>query len=235
MREIAFDTETTGLDVAQDRIIEIGGVELINHIPSGRSLQLYFNPERAVSIESLRIHGLTEQFLAGKPVFAAAIGEFLDFVGDAPLIAHNADFDTAFLNAELRRAQRPQIDPARISDSLALARRRFPAGPNSLDALCSRFGIDLSRRVLHGALIDATLLGEVYIELIGGRQASLAFGEIDLRPISLDGIRSATLAGRPEPRLFRVSAEERAAHDALMATFKGGGLWADYLKDAAVS
>jgi DNA polymerase-3 subunit epsilon len=188
-----------------------------------------------MSVEAFRVHGLSDEFLSSKPRFLEVVDEFLGFIGDAPLIAHNADFDTAFLNAELRRAQRPQLDPARIMDSLALARRRFPAGPNSLDVLCSRFGIDLSRRVLHGALIDATLLGEVYIELIGGRQTSLAFGEINLRPMGLPGMAPATSLARPVPRAMQITAEERTAHDALMATIKNGGLWASYLKEASPS
>ncbi|MCC6735757.1 MAG: DNA polymerase III subunit epsilon [Bauldia sp.] len=228
MREIAFDTETTGLDMAADRIIEIGCVELINHIPSGRIYQVYLNPQRQISNDSFLVHGISEQFLADKPLFAAAVDEFLDFIGDDPLVAHNADFDFGFINAELGRIGRTALSPARIVDSLALARRRHPAGPNSLDALCGRYGIDRSKRTLHGALLDAGLLGEVYIELLGGRQASLLLGDFDRRdqPLSLVAMRSSRT--RPVPRGLAVSDAERAAHAAFMAKIGSGGLWAGY-------
>jgi DNA polymerase-3 subunit epsilon len=233
MREIAFDTETTGLDMAADRIIEIGCVELINHIPSGRTFQVYLNPQRQISNDSFLVHGISEQFLADKPQFAAAVDEFLDFIGNDRLVAHNADFDFGFINAELGRIGRTALSPDRIVDSLALARRRHPAGPNSLDALCGRYGIDRSKRTLHGALLDAGLLGEVYIELLGGRQASLVLGDFDRRdqPLSLVAMRSS----RPRPvlRPFAVSEEERAAHAAFMAKIGSGGLWAGYGVTAA--
>lgn len=231
MREIVFDTETTGLDMATDRIIEIGCVELINHIPSGETFQIYINPERAISVDSYRIHGLSESFLAGKPVFADAVEGFLAFVGSDPLIAHNAEFDFAFLNAELGRIGRAALERSRIIDSLALARRRHPAGPNSLDALCSRYGIDASSRSVHGALVDSLLLAEVYIELIGGRQATLALGEVEdsltMAPIRL----SASL--RPEPLPSRLDASDEEAHRVLRDGLKDGGIWGRYLATGA--
>ncbi|MCW5718005.1 MAG: DNA polymerase III subunit epsilon [Bauldia sp.] len=235
MREVAFDTETTGLDVASDRIIEIGCVELINHIPSGRTFQAYLNPQRQISNDSFLVHGISEQFLADKPLFGAIADEFLEFIGDDPLVAHNADFDYGFINAELARASRPPLSATRVVDSLALARRRHPAGPNSLDALCSRYGIDRSKRTVHGALLDAGLLGEVYIELLGGRQASLLLGDLDRRdqPLSLFAMRSSRV--RPVPRPLSVSDTERAAHAALMATIGNGGLWAGYGAVVAVA
>lgn len=232
MREIVFDTETTGLDMSADRIIEIGCVELINHIPSGESFQIYINPQRPISIDSYRVHGISESFLADKPVFADAIEGFLDFVGDDPLIAHNAEFDLAFLNAELARIARAGIDPSRIIDSLALARRRNPAGPNSLDALCARFGVDASARTVHGALLDAQLLAEVYVELIGGRQASLALGETMETAVTLAPIRlSASI--RPEPLPPRLAASEEAGHRVLRDSLKDGGIWSRYLAGEA--
>ncbi len=226
-REIIFDTETTGLDIRVDRVIEIGCVELINHIQSGKIFQIYINPERSISIESYRVHGLSEAFLAEKPVFADAIDGFVAFAGDDPLIAHNAEFDLAFLNAQLKRIGRPGLDPGRVVDSLALARQRHPAGPNSLDALCARYGIDNSNRSFHGALIDASLLAEVYIELIGGRQASLGLSEVEHQRL---GAAVARFSGkpRPVPLSSRVSDEDRVAHSAFVASLKHGGIWADY-------
>jgi DNA polymerase III subunit epsilon len=228
MREIVLDTETTGLDLTVDRIIEIGCVELINHIPSGRTFQAYINPQRSISIDSFRVHGLSDDFLAKHPVFAAIADEFLGFIEDAPLIAHNADFDLGFLNGELGRLGRQALGPGRVVDSLSLARRRFPAGPNSLDALCSRFGVDHRSRTLHGALVDATLLAEIYIELIGGRQASLALGDVDGQT-RVNPSLYPTPRVRPVPRELAVSAEELAAHRAFIGAFAGQGLWMEYL------
>ncbi len=232
MREIVFDTETTGLDVAADRVIEIGCVELINHIPSGETFQAYMNPERSISIESYRVHGLSEAFLTEKPVFAASVDDFLAFIGDDPMIAHNAEFDLAFLNAELGRIGRRALDPSRIIDSLALARRRFPAGPNSLDALCSRYGIDLTSRSVHGALVDAALLAEVYIELIGGRQASLALGEIERQPMFAMSPARLSQKLRPAPLVSAITTEVLGEHRAFIAELEGGGLWAGYFAAA---
>ena len=183
MREIVFDTETTGLDPKSgDRVVEVGCVELINHIPSGKTFHRYVNPERGMSIDAARVHGLDDAFLKEKPLFAAIAGELLEFIGDASLIAHNAQFDLEFLNLELGRAGHQLLHADRIVDTLMLARRKHPAGPNSLDALCARYQVDLSRRTFHGALLDAQLLAEVYIELIGGRQASLILGDLVSKP-----------------------------------------------------
>jgi DNA polymerase-3 subunit epsilon len=175
MREIVLDTETTGLHaMGGDRLVEIGGVEMINHVPTGAHYHVYINPERPVPLEAQRVHGLTDEFLADKPVFAEVVGGFLDFIGDAQLVIHNAEFDMGFLNAELGRLGLPPIPMARAIDTVALARRRWPGAQASLDALCRRFGIDNSGRTLHGALLDAELLAEVWLEMCGGREPGLA-------------------------------------------------------------
>ena len=180
MREIVLDTETTGLSPEEGhRIVEIGALELVNMVATGRQLHLYINPERPVDPEAEKVHGLSGEFLSDKPVFEAVSGEFLDFIGDAPMVIHNAPFDAGFLNAELARLSLPALDPSRLVDTLVIARRKFPGAPASLDALCRRFGIDNSHRDLHGAMIDADLLAEVYIELKGGRQPNLLGAEAD--------------------------------------------------------
>ncbi len=227
MREIILDTETTGLDLTQDRIVEIGCVELIDHVPTARKLQLYVNPGRAMSFEAQEVHGLSDAFLADKPRFAEVVAAFAEFVGDSPLIAHNADFDIGFLNAEFARLGRAPLERLRVVDSLSLARRRHPAGPNSLDALCSRYGVDTSRRTVHGALLDAELLAEVYIELIGGRQISLMLGDLDSNGAAQAGVLRI-YGPRPAPLPLRLSAEENLAHRAFIATLEGTPLWASY-------
>ena len=233
MREIVFDTETTGLDSANDRIVEIGCVELLNHIPTGRRLQLYVNPGRRMAAEAIAVHGITEAFLADKPPFGQVVDELLAFIGDAPLIAHNADFDFAFLNAELERVGLRPIAPHRKIDSLMLARRKHPAGPNSLDALCSRYSIDATRRTLHGALLDSELLAEVYVELIGGRQASLVLADtLETATSALPGGGRFHVGPRPEPRPFHLSDEELAAHRAGIALLKENAIWLGYLRSA---
>lgn len=231
MREIVFDTETTGLAPANgDRVVEIGCVELYNHIPTGRTFHCYINPERAMPAEAQRVHGLDDAFLADKPVFAAIAEELVAFIGDAPMIAHNAEFDLAFLNAEFDRSGHPALTATRIVDSLMLARRKHPAGPNSLDALCARYQIDTSRRTLHGALLDSQLLAEVYIELIGGRQASLILlDETEAGSIMTPGQAPRPAIMRPEPRLFRVSDAEMAAHRARMEALGENAIWLGYL------
>lgn len=230
MREIVIDTETTGLVAATDRIVEVGCVELLNHIPTGRRLQLYINPGRRMSAEAAAVHGLTDAFLADKPSFAQVVDELLAFVGDAPLIAHNAEFDFAFLNAELGRLGLKPIPAHRMIDSLMLARRKHPNGPNSLDALCSRYAIDSSRRTLHGALLDSELLAEVYIELLGGRQTSLVLAaDLETANPELGGGIRLEVGPRPEPRLFRVSAEEMTAHRERLTLIKGEAIWLSYL------
>lgn len=174
MREIIFDTETTGLDNREDRVIEIGGVGFENQFPTGRTLHIFINPgNRKVHPDALAIHGITDDFLKDKPPFADVVDEILDFFGDARWVAHNATFDMGFVNAEFARLGLPPIAIDRVTDTLALARRKHPMGPNSLDALCRRYGIDNSHRAKHGALLDSELLAEVYIEMIGGRQAAL--------------------------------------------------------------
>ncbi len=178
MREIVLDTETTGLSAEEGhRIVEIGALELVNMVATGRRLHLYINPERPVDPEAEKVHGLSDEFLSGKPVFEAISGEFLDFIGEDPLVIHNAPFDASFLNAELARLSLPALDHSRLVDTLIIARRKYPGAPASLDALCRRFGIDNSHRDLHGALVDADLLAEVYIELKGGRQPNLLGAE----------------------------------------------------------
>lgn len=233
MREIILDTETTGLDPRNgDRVIEIGCVELINHIPSGRSFHRYLNPERSISIEAARLTGIEASFLADKPRFAAVVAELLEFIGDAPIIAHNAEFDLAFLNAELQRAGHPALSNERLVDTLMLARRKHPTSPNSLDALMARYQIDARRRTLHGALLDAELLAEVYVELIGGRQPDLVFGDAEtLTTITL--ARHVAIAPRGEPRLFRVSEAEMAAHRRAIELIGAGAIWQSYLAAAS--
>lgn len=230
MREIVIDTETTGLDSANDRIVEVGCVELYNHIATGRRLQLYINPGRRMSAEAAAVHGLTDDFLADKPVFAAVAEELAAFIGDAPLIAHNAEFDFAFLNAELARLGLATLPSHRMIDTLMLARRKHPAGPNSLDALCGRYSIDSSRRTLHGALLDAELLAEVYIELIGGRQTSLLLvEERDSTSAALPGGPQIRIGERPEPRLFRVTDVEVIAHRERLSILGDKAIWHEYL------
>jgi DNA polymerase-3 subunit epsilon len=217
MREVVLDTETTGLSVADGhRVIEIGCIELLDHLPTGRTFHEYLNPDREMSYGAVNVHGLTAAFLAEKPRFIEIADKFLDFVGaDAALIIHNAEFDLGFLNEELKNAGRPALKVAKVVDTVELARRKFPGAPASLDALCKRFAIDNSARTKHGALLDAELLSLVYLELIGGRQAALDLG---WQP----GAAAATVAAaatraRP-PRRFAPSAAELAAHAAFIAT-----------------
>ena len=227
MREIVFDTETTGLDPYQgDRLVEIGCVEIINGFPTGQIFHRYLNPERDVPEGAFKVHGLSIEFLRDKPLFADVCEEFLAFVGDAPLIAHNAMFDLGFINAELDRCKRAVLQRERLIDTLMLARRRYPAGPNKLDDLCGRFNIDLSRRTKHGALLDAELLAEVYIELTGKRQARLSLVEETGGAIHVDGILVVRL--RPAPLAPRISTEERDAHRAFVATLGDKAIWKDY-------
>ncbi len=230
MREIIFDTETTGLDPkGGDRLVEIGCLELINHIPTGHTFHTYINPERPVPADAVKIHGLDDKFLADKPVFAAIVDDFLAFVGDGTLIAHNATFDMGFINAELTRVGRAVITNDHVIDTLILARRKHPAGPNSLDALCSRYQIDTSRRTFHGALLDSELLAEVYIELIGGRQAALGLGEqVESQTIAAPP-RAAVPSERPVPRRFKINADEIAAHGSVVEAIGEKALWHRYL------
>lgn len=211
MREIVLDTETTGLDPRDGhRIVEVACIELVHHIPTGRSFHRYVNPERDMPEDALAVHGLTADFLARQPSFAAVLDELLKFIGTDPLVIHNAEFDLAFLNAELARLQREPFASGYV-DTLAMARRRFPGSPASLDALCRRFAIDLSGRVEHGAEIDCSLLAAVYLELLGGRQPGLDFG----LPAAL-ALDVARVARAPRPHA--PSAEELVAHMAMLKT-----------------
>ena len=217
MREIVLDTETTGLDHASGhRIVEIGCVELLHRIPSGAIFQRYVNPEREMPAEARAVHGLTDEFLSGHPRFVDVAVEFLEFIGDSPLIIHNAEFDMGFVNAELKRAGFAALPVARATDTVLLARRKFPGAPANLDALCRSFNVDNSSRQLHGALLDASLLAEVYLELTGGRQTGL--GLENAAQVAVN-----TLAARGDVRPVRphaASDEELAAHAALIARLK---------------
>jgi DNA polymerase-3 subunit epsilon len=228
MREVVFDTETTGLDPFQgDRLVEIGCIELINRFPTGRTFHSYFNPERDMPEQAFKIHGLSAQFLLDKPRFAARVEELVGFLGDAQLVAHNAMFDLSFLNAELERAGYTPLGRDRIVDTLLLARRKHPGSPNRLDDLCARYAIDNSRRTKHGALLDAELLAEVYIELIGARQAQLILSQT-AAPIRVTG-EPIVLRERPAPLPPRISDEERAAHRRFVASLGENAIWRDYV------
>lgn len=230
MREIVLDTETTGVEPNNgDRIVEIGCVEMLNHVPTGRTFHVYINPQRSMPVEAFNVHGLSEQFLSDKPVFAEVAQDFVDFIADARLVIHNAAFDVGFINMEFARLGLPPIEPVRVVDSLSMARRKHPGASNSLDALCSRYGIDNSRRTKHGALLDSEILAEVYIELIGGKQASLGLGV-------------ETSAGRPglpaveieKPRRLRPLAPRLdeaavAAHQTFVLASLKAPLWKGYL------
>jgi DNA polymerase-3 subunit epsilon len=235
MREIVFDTETTGLDPYQGhRLVEIGCFELVNRIPSGQTFHRYLNPEREVPAEAVAIHGLTTERLKGEPLFADVADELLEFIGDAPLIAHNAMFDLGFLNAELERAGKGPIARERLVDTLLLARRKHPGVSNRLDDLCQRYGIDNSHRTKHGALLDAELLAEVYLELIGARQAQLGLVEVAVRTEIGRGVATAART-RPTPLPPRLSAEERAAHAAFIASLGEQAIWRDYGTESAAA
>ena len=227
LREIVFDTETTGLDANNgDRLVELGCIEIVNRIPTGREFHRYINPERDVPPEAAAVHGLTLDFLKDKPLFKDVADGFLDFIADAPLVAHNGTFDLGFINAELRRLPRPLIVGERIVDTLALARRRHPAGPNSLDALCKRYGIDLSQRTKHGALLDSMLLAGVYVELLGERQATLGFNGYASAEMSHARARKA--AQRPTPLPSRLTEAEAAAHREFVKTLGTDALWLQF-------
>jgi DNA polymerase-3 subunit epsilon len=223
MREIVIDTETTGLDPhGGDRIVEIACIELLHHVPTGRKFHRYVNPERDMPAEALAVHGLTEEFLASHPPFAAIAEELAAFIGDDQLVIHNAEFDLAFLNAELTRLGRPRLTSPFV-DTLAVARRRFPGAPASLDALCRRFAIDLTSRDLHGAIIDCSLLADVYIELLGGRQPGLDFTAAGAGLV-VEEIGGAAGRVARAPRPHAPSIEELAAHQAMLTMLKAP-LW----------
>lgn len=224
MREIVLDTETTGMDPATgDRLVEIGCVELINQMPSGKVFHRYLNPERDVPAEAAAVHGLTSEFLSDKPVFTEIVAEFLDFVGSDRLVIHNAEFDMKFINSELERAGFRGIPMLRVNDTLYMARARFPGAPASLDALCRRFGVDLSGRDKHGALLDAELLAKVYLELIGGRQRGLGLasagnggGDGIVGGAGTVGMASLQRQGARPVRHFEPSPDELAEHEKML-------------------
>ena len=220
MREIVLDTETTGLDArGGDRLVEIGCLELVNHIPTGNHFHVYINPERPMSEDAFRVHGLGDDFLADKPLFAAIADDFLAFIADAPLVIHNAAFDIGFINAELARIEREPLPLERAIDTVRIARTKFPGAQASLDALCKRFNIDNSSRTKHGALLDAELLAEVYLELVGGRQQGLGLAGTDNDPQALSLVPTRRGPARP-PRPHAPLAEEAAAHAAFIKKLK---------------
>ncbi len=227
MREIVLDTETTGFEPSEGhRIVEIGAVELMNHLPTGRTYHQYINPERQMPKEAFEVHGLGDEFLRDKPVFAKIGRAFLDFIGEAQLVIHNAAFDMKFLNWELERAGLPGLPAARATDTLMIARSRFPGSPASLDALCRRFGVDNSMREKHGALLDSEILAEVYLELVGGRQPDLILGGTAASPRPMG---QAETIWRPQPRPNslppRMTADEAAAHKAMVAKLGDAAIW----------
>jgi DNA polymerase-3 subunit epsilon len=232
-REIVLDTETTGLNpLTGDRVVEIGGVELFNHIPTGRHFHHYINPERPMAEDAFSVHGLSDEFLADKPRFAQIVDEMLEFFGDAVLIAHNAPFDVQFLNCELEKANRPSLKN-QIIDTVMLARDKHPGARVSLDALCKHYGIDNSRRTLHGALLDSEILADVYLELIGGRQVTLAL--VEETRIAAGSAATIVYAApqRPAPLPPRLDDEQVAAHLALIRTMGEVALWGYYQDEAA--
>ncbi|MCA6107483.1 DNA polymerase III subunit epsilon [Bradyrhizobium cenepequi] len=228
MREIVLDTETTGLDPLRgDRLVEIGCIEIFNRMPTGQTYHVYINPERDMPAEAFAVHGLSTEFLAGKPLFTEVVDEFLAFIADAPLVIHNASFDISFINSELERIKRPVIVKDRLVDTLLLARRKHPGVSNRLDDLCSRYSIDNSRRTKHGALLDAELLAEVYIDLIGARQSQLILAsEVAVTQV---GHGDMPRRQREIPLVPRVTDAEREAHRAFIATLGDKPIWNDYL------
>jgi DNA polymerase-3 subunit epsilon len=224
MRQIVLDTETTGLSPNDgDRLVEIGCLEIVNQVATGNVFHRYINPERDMPKGAFDVHGLSEEFLRDKPKFAEVADEFLEFIGDAPLVIHNASFDMGFLNAELKRSGRTALAFERAVDTLTIARKRFPGAQNSLDALCRRFGVDNSNRVKHGALLDAELLAEVYLELMGGRQPGLVLdATLETRKVEVIVVERRA---RPVALAPRLTPEELAAHEAFVATLGPDALW----------
>ena len=229
LREIIFDTETTGLKANDgDRVIEIGAVELINRFPTGAVFHEYINPDgREVHPDALRVHGISNDQLTDKPLFRDIVEKFMDFFGEGKLVAHNASFDVGFINAELARLERPPLPASRIVDTLQIARRNHPGAQNSLDALCARYGIDNSHREKHGALLDSEILAEVYIELLGGRQTKLALdpADDDGKGVELSSDGHEIAAKRPEPLAPRLTAEEVENHRAFIADIGEHAIW----------
>ncbi len=217
MREIVLDTETTGLDPSKNRIVEIACVELLNHVPTGRAFHKYVNPEMEISAEAAAVHGITNEKVKDAPVFGEIVAEFLEFAGEAKFVIHNAEFDMGFINAELGRLGFDKLPMTRALDTVRLARQKFPSAPASLDALCKRFAIDNSHRTLHGALLDANLLAEVYLELIGGRQAHM---ELGAKGPAAEAASQARAREMRPPRAHAPSEAELAAHAAALAKLK---------------
>jgi len=232
-REIVLDTETTGLNpLTGDRVVEIGGVELVNHIPTGRHFHKYINPDRRMTEDAFQVHGLSDEFLADKPRFAEVADELLEFLGDGTVIAHNAPFDVQFLNFELEKAKRPTLRN-QIIDTVVLARDKHPGARVSLDALCKHYGIDNSRRTLHGALLDSEILADVYLELIGGRQVAFALVEETRVTVTGAALVAHAAPQRPAPLPPRLDAEAMAAHLAFIKTMGEAALWGYYKDEAA--
>lgn len=224
MREVSLDTETTGLDPFDGhRIVEIGCVELMHHVPTGNNLQLYINPEREMPQEAYEVHGLDDEFLSKQPIFTDVVGQFEDFIGNDPLVIHNAAFDMKFLNAEMEWAGKKALSNP-VVDTLVIARKKYPGSPASLDALCKRFEVDRSHRTLHGALLDANLLARVYLELSGGQQPGLVFRDNVVSEDS-EGLASVRRAQRPNPLPPLITEEEKAAHAAFIDDFPETALW----------
>ncbi|MBN8849386.1 MULTISPECIES: DNA polymerase III subunit epsilon [unclassified Sphingomonas] len=220
MREIVFDTETTGLSFSGgDRLVEIGCVEIFNRVETGRTFHAYFNPDRAMPAEAFAVHGLSDAFLSDKPRFPELVEAMLEFIGDAPLVAHNAGFDFGFLNGELKQCGRPLVCTTRMVDTLTIARSKHPGAKHTLDALCSRYGIDRSHRVLHGALLDAQLLAQVYVELLGGRQIGLGLVS-DVAVAAAQSMQARTPSVVRPARIFSASEAELTAHAAFMGRVK---------------
>lgn len=229
MREIVLDTETTGFEPESgDRIVEIGAVELLNHMPTGRTYHQYINPERSMPKSAFEVHGLGDEFLSDKPLFASIAQDFIDFIQDSKLVIHNASFDMKFLNAELKWAGKPLIPMDQSLDTLAIARRKFPGSPASLDALCRRFGIDNSSRTLHGALLDSEILAEVYLELIGGRQPDFALASNTQQKSNVGEISDWRPQPRPQKLASRLTDEEAAAHNAFVDKLGDSAIWKKY-------
>ena len=233
LREIVLDTETTGVDARNgDRLIEIGAVELFNHIPTGKTFHRYCNPQRAVSEGAFNVHGLSDAFLADKPLFADIVGDLLAFLADGRLVIHNAPFDVGFLNMEYARLGDRAPPPIRLEDvvdTLPMARRKHPGAANNLDALCNRYGIDNTKRTKHGALLDAQILAEVYVELLGGKQTSLGLMETAASGPVAGSVARAPAQAAPRPYRSRLTEAERARHDGFRASLGPAAIWSDYI------
>lgn len=232
MREIVLDTETTGLDPSTgDRIVEIGCVELINHISTGETWHQYFNPQRNMPAGAFAVHGLSAEFLSDKPLFVDLADDFLEFIGEANLIIHNASFDIGFLNTELAAVSRDALLMSRVTDTLAMARRRNPGGQNSLDALCRRFGVDNTKRTKHGALLDSEILAEVYLELIGGRQTGFSL-EQKVEAGQSSRFSAGNIQPRPAPLVSALSAADEASHRDAVTSIGDRAIWRKYSKNS---